>query len=214
MGKYRKAIFPHYRGLGDESVRELIVDLLGEIPDAMETELFGLDAKFDPEETAPVPLAQNPNQELLAAYLEGQIPFSVAVRTAYLEETGADNPNDALFRKYFQEGSSHLLFLLIRTLDMYPTDVSLLNDLSVLHEHIPILEELVECYGRACLLETDPYAFASLAEAFYYNTLPDGYDAWYELRRIVSEDAEKMAVIDYLEARHMPEKHPKEPIFQ
>jgi hypothetical protein len=214
MSKYRKAVFPHYRGLGEESIRELITDLVKEIPDGVDVSVLGPDTEPGPEVSAPFFEVQSPNQELLVGYLEGRIPFSVHVQHAYLEETNAESPNDLLFRKYFLEGNTRLVDLLIRSLEQYPTDPSLLNDLSVLHESAGILEKVVEGYIRACQLETDPYAFASLAEAFYYNTLPDGYDAWYELRRIVSGNLEKTAVIEFLEARHLPGKHPKEPIFQ
>jgi hypothetical protein len=217
MGKTRKAVFHHYRGLQNESLHELITAVLGHMPD----EFQNMADEDDPEwgddssdsKTQPVAI-QNVNQELVVAYLEGHTGFSSAVQAAYLDEINADSPNFALFKNYFLQANPRLMHLLIHCIADNPTDPSLLNDLAILHESMCILDELITLYGRACVLENDPFAFAGLAEAFYYNTVMDGFDAFYELTKIVGDNPEKMAIVDYLITSHVPEQRSKEPLPQ
>ncbi|MGD9972286.1 MAG: hypothetical protein AB7S77_04430 [Desulfatirhabdiaceae bacterium] len=216
-GKKQKAVFQHYRGFQDESLHELISEVLGYMPDEFQNMAFAADPEWDRDfpgpETEPADI-QNVNQELVVAYLEGQVGFSPAVQAAYLNEINADSPNSVLFKTYFYQPNHRLMHLLLGCIQDNPTDPSLLNDLAILHESLCILDELTTLYIRACVLERDPFAFACLAEAFYYNTVMDGYDAFQELAAHVGDNPEKLAIIDYLITRHMPERQSREPLHQ
>jgi hypothetical protein len=187
---------------------ELIIDKVNEIfkknPENYKMELATLGFEwFDDEypdeleeENKAVP--ENNDQALLVAYFDGEIELSEEIIEAFLKEKLSDTPNDALLRRYFRQGNKNLKALIYRGLEMDPTDDGFLNDLSLIHEFHPMLGELIERYTEACILQEDLDAFAELAQDFYYNTLLDGYEAYYALKEIYNEDTQKGRIIDSL----------------
>ena len=187
---------------------ELIIDKVNEIfkksPENYRMELATLGFEwFDDEypdeveeENKAVP--ENNDQALLVAYFDGEIELSEGIVEVFLKEKLSDTPNYALFRRYFRQGNKNLKALIYRGLEKDPTDDGFLNDLSLIHEFHPMLGELIERYTKACILQEDLDAFAELAQDFYYNTLLDGYEAYYALKEIYNEDTQKGRIIDSL----------------
>ena len=124
---------------------------------------------------------QNLNQERLVAYFEGQIDFHNAFPDLFRIEKAVKEPNYPLFRRYFKRGNERLMHLLLQGLRENPSDRMLLSDLWLLHEHRPILSELVKAYQKGCEYETNLKKFVRLAEDFYDNTCLYGYDAFQAL---------------------------------
>ena len=198
MAKYRKSFFPDYRDVSGESISELIGEVLG-------SDLFSFEESHQacsPLETDRCVSAHPPietlNQEWLCAYFDEHIDFHPGMIDAYLDEANADSPNYDLFYRYFLQGAPNLKKLLLACIDRYPSDPALLNDLAHMHAHAFMLEELADRYRRACQLETDPEAFAELVQGYFFNTVSDDFDAFYDLRVLFRNDPEKSAIIEYL----------------
>jgi hypothetical protein len=143
-------------------------------------------------------VAENENQETLLAYFNVDLELSDKVIDIFLIEKESPEPNSALFRRYFRAGNANLKSLIYRGLEKNPTDIGFLSDLAFFHEFHPMLEELIGLYSRACELQEDPEIFRELAEDFYYNTFPDGYDAYHELKEIYGPETRKGMIIDQL----------------
>ena len=134
---------------------------------------------------------ENPNQELLVDYFEGDIELSDQMLDAFLTEKDSDSPNYPLFRKYFKSGNENLKRLIISGLKRSPAAIGLLSDLAFFHEFKNILSELIEYYLIACDHEQNLQNFEKLALQFYYDTDPDGFDALYELSEKYRPDSDK-----------------------
>jgi len=124
---------------------------------------------------------ENPNQELIVDYFEGDKELSDQMLDAFLTEKDSDSPNYPLFRKYFKSGNENLKRLIISGLKRSPADIGFLSDLAFFHEFKNILSELIGYYLIACDHEQNLKNFEQLALQFYYDTDPDGFDALYEL---------------------------------
>ncbi len=148
------------------------------------------------EEDNAVP--ENKKQEFLVAYFNGDAELSNSVIEAFLAEKLSAKPNFALIRRYFRHGNQHLKSLIHRGLEINPTDIGFLNDLSFFHEFHPMLGELIRYYTDACRLQQDLETFSELAQDFYYNTAPDGYEAYDALKEIYGSDTQKGMIIDHL----------------
>ena len=148
------------------------------------------------EEDNAVP--ENRNQEFLVAYFSGDVELSNSVIEAFLAEKNSDEPNFALIRRYFRQGNQHLKSLIYRGLEINPTDIGFLDDLSFFHEFHPMLVELIRRYTDACRIQQNPETFSELARDFYYNTAPDGYEAYHALKEIYGSDTQKGMIIDHL----------------
>ena len=187
---------------------ELIIDKVNEIikknPENYRMELATLGFEWlddeypDEVEEEIKAVPENSDQALLVAYFEGEIELSEGILEIFLKEKLSDTPNYALLRRYFRQGNKNLKALIYRGLEIDPTDDGFLNDLSLIHEFHPMLGELIERYTKACILQEDLDAFAELAQDFYYNTLLDGYDAYYALKEIYNKDTKKGKIIDSL----------------
>jgi hypothetical protein len=138
---------------------------------------------------------ENPNQELLVSYFEGDVELSDQVLDAFLTERGSGEPNDPLFRKYFRRGNENLKKLIVSGLENRPADIGLLADLAFFHEFKNILSELIIYYLIACEHEKDYKNFEELASGFYYHTEPDGFDALYELAQKYGPDSDKGKIV-------------------
>lgn len=199
--KIRKSLFPDYREFKGESVRELMGEVFEKLHFLFEDDL----PEYLPEEETHGGREdiriENLNQEWLCAYLDGNIDFHPDLIGAYMDETNADSPNYDLFYRYFQRGAPNLKHLLLACIDRYPSDPALLNDLAYAHEYAFMLEDLVACYRRACRMEANPEGFAELAEGYVFNTIPDDFDAVYDLRLLFRHDPQKLAVVDYVVAK-------------
>jgi hypothetical protein len=203
--KRSKNIFDEYR-----SVRlETVLDGLQSAQQTAETVFRistalsggdGIEAGDRQIEDEPSTAAQNINQTFLDAFFAGHIRLSDTVLEAFRVEKNADNPNFALFRKYFRQGNLNLKQLLLHGLKKAPTDPSLLHDLAYFHEYRTMLGELIALYTRACELETDLSCFAELAQDFYFNTLSDGYDAYHALKEQFASGTRKGRIIEHLQS--------------
>jgi len=138
---------------------------------------------------------ENPNQELLVAYFEGDIELSDQMLDAFLAEKDSDEPNYPLFRKYFKQGNENLKRLIISGLERNLSDIGLLSDLTFFHEFKNILSELIGYYRIACEHEKDLQNFEELALDFYYHTKPDGFNALYELSEKYGPGSDKGKIV-------------------
>ena len=138
---------------------------------------------------------ENLDQELLVAYFEGAAKLSDQVLDTYLAEKESATPNYPLIRKYFKRGNEHLRRLLMFGLERRPTDISLLNDLGFFHEFRNILADLIHYYLKACKEEHDMSNFEELVLSFYYDTVPDGFDAFYELEQHIAPGSDKAIIV-------------------
>jgi hypothetical protein len=148
------------------------------------------------EENNAVP--ENRNQEFLVAYFNGDVELSNSVIETFLAEKHSDEPNFALIRRYFRQGNQHLKSLIYRGLEINPTDIGFLNDLSFFHEFHPMLGELIRRYTDSCRLQQNLETFRELARDFYCNTAADGYEAYHALKEIYASDTQKGMIIDHL----------------
>jgi len=155
-----------------------------------------VDDEYDEEEVEEdIARPENVNQELLVAYFEGAVKFSEQVLEAYLAERASPTPNYPLIRKYFRMGNNHLKELLIFGLEKRPTDIGLLNDLGFFHEFSSMLADLTHYYLRACKEEHDMSNFEELVLSFYDDTVPDGFDAFYEVEQHIAPGSEKAKIV-------------------
>jgi len=138
---------------------------------------------------------ENLNQELLVAYFEEAAKLSEQVLEAYLTEREAPTPNYPLIRKYFKRGNEPLRRLLIFGLERRPTDIGLLNDLGFFHEFRSMLADLIHYYLKACKEEHDMSNFEELVLSFYYDTVPDGFDAFCELEQHIAPGSDKAKIV-------------------
>ena len=138
---------------------------------------------------------ENLNQELLVAYFEGAAKLSEQVLDTYLAEKESATPNYPLIRKYFKRGNEHLRRLLTFGLEKRPTDIALLNDLGFFHEVRSILADLIHYYLKACKEEHGMSNFEELVLSFYYDTVPDGFDALHKLEQHIAPGSDKAKII-------------------
>jgi hypothetical protein len=155
-----------------------------------------VDDEYDEDEVEEdIAKPENLNQELLVAHFEGAVKFSEQVLEAYLAERASPTPNFPLIRKYFKRGNEHLRRLLIFGLERRPTDIGLLNDLGFFHEVSSILADVIHYYLKACKEEHDMRNFEELALSFYYDTMPDDFDAFYELEQHMAPGSDKAKIV-------------------
>jgi len=138
---------------------------------------------------------ENPNQEFLVAYFEGDTGLSDQALNAFLSEKDLEEPNYPLFRKYFKQSNENLKRLIILGLERNPADIGLLSDLAFFHEFKNILSELIEYYLIGCEHEKDLRNFEKLALNFYDDTEPDGFDALSELSERYGPDTDKGKIV-------------------
>ena len=141
---------------------------------------------------------ENKNQKDLIAYFEGEKELSDQVLQTFLEERNTENPNLPLIRKYFKKANQNLKSLILYGLEHYPDSIDLLSDLGYFHEFQNILDTLITHYTRACVDQENIEKFTELAQDFYYNTIPDGYEALYALRDLFESGTDKRNVIEFL----------------
>jgi len=148
---------------------------------------------------------ENPNQELIVDYFEGDKELSDQMLDAFLTEKDSDSPNYPLFRKYFKSGNENLKRLIISGLKRSPADIGFLSDLAFFHEFKNILSELIGYYLIACDHEQNLKNFEQLALQFYYDTDPDGFDALYELNEKYGPDSDKGKIVQEILRRQESE---------
>jgi len=137
------------------------------------------------------------NQRRLIDYLDAGGHVTQSVLDTYLRERYADNANIPLVRKYFKQANPNLKAILLRALEIHPTDPDLLDDLSYFSEFDSMLGELIHFYTDACLKETNMERFSLLAQDFHMNTFEQGYDALQELV-VLFPSGDKGAVVQHL----------------
>jgi len=151
-----------------------------------------VDEEGEEERTATI---RNDNEKYLVAYFEGSTELSDQVLDAFLAEKNSDSPNYPLFRVYFKKGNDKLKDLLKYGLEKYPTDIGLLGDLGYYNEFCNVLGELIQAYLLACGKEHELGRFGELVMSFYFDTEPDGFDAFHELEQVCSPGSPKWEVI-------------------
>ena len=165
-----------------------------------------MDDECDEEEVEEnIAKPENLNQEILVTYFEGAAKLSEQVLDTYLAEKESATPNYPLIRKYFKRGNEHLRGLLIFGLERRPTDIGLLNDLGFFHEFRSILADLIHYYLKACKEEHDMSNFEELVLSFYYDTVPDGFDALYELEQHIAPGSDKAKTVQKIRQGQKPE---------
>jgi hypothetical protein len=204
MKKKEKNIIDGIIKTNDERATEKINEIFGKKSEYYRTELAMLgfewldDGYLDEVEEENNAAPENKDQELLVAYFNGEVKLSDKLVEVFLKEKRSDRANYALLRRYFRQGNRNLKTLIYYGLEMDPTDNGFLNDLSVIHEFHPMLGELRERYMEACKIQEDLDSFSDLAQDFFYNTSPDGYEAYHALKEIYGSDTPKGRVIDSL----------------
>ncbi len=182
-----------------DQVSEIIGKHPGDYVDKLEEigfQWFDDDAWEEEEEEERAAVPQTGNQRALVAFFEEGGPVEDKILEAFRAEKEADDPNYPLFRRYFKQANGNLRKLILWGLDRYPTDSSLLDDLSYLQEFDNVLSELINRYKTACFQEKDLDSFGILAEDFYMNTIEYEFDAYYELKEMFEKDTEKNDIID------------------
>jgi len=157
---------------------------------------FDDDAWEEEEEEERAAVPQTENQQALVTFFEEGGPSTDELLDAFQTEKYADEPNYPLFRRYFKQINSNLKKLILWGLDRYPTDSSLLDDLSFFQEFDNVLSELINRYKTACLQEEDLDRFDSLVQDFFMSTIESGFDAYYELKDMFEKNTEKRDIID------------------
>ncbi len=137
-------------------------------------------------------------QEYLVAYFDGHVALTAQVVEAFISETRAASPNYALFRRYLRQGNPNFRRLLLFGLDTNPVDLSLLQHLACFHAFQPMLDEVIERYGRACMRMTDQHLFTELVQDFYGNTAANGFDAFAYLEELLVHDPLKLRTVQKL----------------
>jgi len=189
---------------GDETTGERVERIFKDHPNDYIQKLEELgfvyhEDEFDPddeEESTAQP--ENANQEYLVSFFKGDIPLSAHTVTVFLEERRSSRPNYPLLRKYFKSGNRQLLSLLLHGLYLYPVLDELLCDLAFFHEFQPVLQSVVDLYLIACEKQENLEVFGAFVLDFYYATTSDGYNAFYELKKMYPHGTAKRAVIDFL----------------
>ncbi|MEI7668491.1 MAG: hypothetical protein WCJ33_00205 [Pseudomonadota bacterium] len=159
-------------------------------------EIDDSDEKMLAEEKVAIPI--NASQQILVAFFNGNNAPNETLLTLWQQETEGEGINFALFRRYFRGGNKQLKTLLLFGLDQNPTDVKLLEDLSFLHEFLPILKELISRYTLACDQENNEEKFTALAQDFENNTGASGYEALYALSSRYTENSFKSRCVNHL----------------
>jgi len=158
---------------------------------------FDDDAWEEEEKEERTAVPKTVNQRALVAFFEEGGPPTHKLLDAFRAEKYADEPNYPLFRRYFKQINSNLKKLILWGLDRYPTDSSLLDDLSFFQEFDNVLSELINRYKTACLLEEDLDRFDSLIQDFYMNTIEHGFEAYYGLEQMFEKNTIKRVIIDH-----------------
>jgi hypothetical protein len=202
--KDKKNIIDEMIKLKNEMLIEEVNEIFRDNPENYREELArlgfqwvddGYPEEIEEEENATV---ENGDQRMLVSYFNGDIELSDKILDAFIKEKSKDEPNYPLLRRYFRQGNKRLKALIYRGLEIDPTDKGFLNDLSFFHEFQPMLGELIERYTDACRLQEDMNEFSELVRDFYYNTAPDGYEAYEALKEIYGLDTSKGQIIDFL----------------
>ncbi len=141
---------------------------------------------------------ENPNQEYLVGYFDGDITLSDRSVAIFLEERNSSTPNFPLLRKYFKEANTNLLAMIIHGLQLAPLSDELLSDLAYFHGFQNQLNLLIKHYSQACEKQENLDAFTELAKGFYDAVIPDGFNAYYALRDLFNSGTDRRKVVDFL----------------
>lgn len=202
--KDKKDIIAQFEKLKREMAIEKVNEVFKKNPENYREELAKLGFQWvdddypDEIEEENAAASENKDQEILVAYFNREIGLSDDIVEVFLKEKYRDEPNYALLRRYFRQRNEPLKALIYRGLEMNPTDIGFLNDLAFFHEFHPMLGELISRYTEACKLQKNTESFTELAEDFYYNTSPDGYEAYHALKEIFGPETQKGKILDHL----------------
>ena len=148
----------------------------------------------------------NANEKQLVLFLENRGKPDSKILALWHQETQKDDASVALWRGYFRSGNAQLKRLVLFGLDAHPCDQRLLIQLAFLHEFLPMHQEILTRYTRACDEEAEPKSFAMLAQDFDVAADAFGYDALEALReRYLNAPAKNEVITELLRRRAMLE---------
>jgi hypothetical protein len=134
-------------------------------------------------------------EKRLVSFLEGRTEPDDEITALWCQETQKDDTSVALWRRYFRAGNVQLKKLILFGLDAHFCDQVLLMQLAFLHEFVPLHQEILARYTRACDEETDSASFALLAQDFDEAADSFDYDALEALRERYADSPSKRAAI-------------------
>ncbi len=220
--KDKDSVLDNYEELKREIIREKVNKIFRNHPknNVAKLEELGFTYYEDDDDSEEIEeknaKPENRRQKILIDYFENTKKLTKEIFECYSEEKVAENPNFPLIRKYYKKANQNLKSLLLYGLDKYPGRLDLLNDLVFFHEFENILSILITYYTRACIKQSNLGTFSELAQAFYYATYPDGYDAYYALRELLEPNTDKSKIIDSLisEEKKSAKGNPKPNLFE
>ena len=141
---------------------------------------------------------ENPRQERLVSFFEGEGAVTEELFTLFSEEKASDETNYPLIRRYFRQGNQRLKELIVYGLEKYPERVDLLDDLLFFHGFSWVYSLVVKYYTRACLLQGNMETFSSLARDFFEATRPHDHAEYYALRDLFEPGSTRRKIMDFV----------------
>lgn len=140
----------------------------------------------------------NARQQRLVNYLESNDAATKALLDDFMDKKASENTNYALFRRYFRKANIQLRKLILYGLDVYPTKIILLDDLSFLSYFAMELAQFIQYYTRACVDEQDITLFKEIVQKFEHGAIEYEYDAYADLLLRDEISPEKKSVVKNL----------------
>lgn len=141
---------------------------------------------------------QSDGEKRLVDYFESEMEPDDPILQLLFDEYQRDDTNFPLFRKYFKKGNLRLKNLILYGLRKKPNDHSLLMALSYFNEFHPDVQELCDCFIKACVAENELKAFEEIARSFWTHTESFHYEALPELCGLFAEESAKGKIVRQL----------------
>lgn len=145
---------------------------------------------------------QNERQKRLVTYLDSDGSPTKTLIEDFLTEKDSDETNYPLFRRYFRKGDPQLKKLILFGLDIDPTSMTLLNDLSFFSYFSIKVSEFIKYYTRACVDVEDLNEFRQIVENFEHVVIEYDYDAYVALLQRDDINERKKSIVKELLEKH------------
>lgn len=142
---------------------------------------------------------ESASEKELVQFFESKKEVTDNILSNFINQKNKEEPNYALFRKYFKEANVQLKKLLLFGLDKEPTSLDLLSDIALFSKFESALGILIERYISACRLESNEEKFKEIVMAFHCDVSLYGYDVFYSLKNIFASDPVKIASVNAIE---------------